>query len=81
MCIICEMDDMVSIETAGKFLTAFDKSRGEMRQSAELMLECAKSAVADDTRKRYDRTHKRMVKLMREWNQLEEFREHCAPEA
>lgn len=40
------------------------------------MLKCSQTAPDPAVRKRYDATYKRMVRLMRDWNALEESREN-----
>jgi hypothetical protein len=71
MCIICNCGD-----DGDSFLTAFLNSQRAMRNAQDWMRRCSTHAVDAESRKRYDATHKRMVKLMREWNALEEFREN-----
>jgi 20S proteasome alpha/beta subunit len=73
MCIICNLP--VESYTATNFLTAFEKSRTAMKEACDLMLKCSKEAIDPDDRKAYDAQHKRMVRLMREWNRTEELRE------
>lgn len=77
MCIICNMGtDFDKIHKADEFLESFAQSRKAMKRAADAMLECSKIAVALDDRKRYAAVHKSMVRQMREWNRLEQKREH-----
>ncbi len=75
MCIICNMPDFKH-EPADRFLSTFEMSRRSMKAAAEAMLECSKVANTPEARKRYDATYKKMVRQIREWNKLEEKREH-----
>lgn len=62
----------------GRFLEHFQQARAEMEEAAKSMLTLSKSATAVKdpvAAQRYDATHKRMVRLIREWNSLEHFRE------
>lgn len=78
MCIICECYCMnsASMHTAEMFLSEFERSRQAMKSAADIMLQVSKIAVTPEGRKQYDRTHKIMVKLIRQWNVLEQSREH-----
>lgn len=70
MCIICES------EMAGdRFLAAFKQSREAMEKASVAMLAASMAAATPEGKRRYDRTHKAMVRLMREWNSLEASRE------
>ncbi|WP_020178102.1 hypothetical protein [Methylopila sp. M107] len=82
MCIICNLmvgSDQSGALLADAFLHKFDQSRKAMQAAAYQMLVCSKAAQNPDVKKQYDRTHKRMVALMRQWNSLEEFREAATP--
>ena len=70
MCIICNCD-----ETGEAFLIAFEGARTNMQAARDHMLECSRVAIDQDVRKQYDATHKQMVRLIREWNSLEQQRE------
>lgn len=77
MCIICNVgDDMKDIETAEQFLSTFADAQKAMKTASEKMLEVSKIACTADDRKRYDAIHKEMVRQIREWNKLEQKREH-----
>ena len=65
MCIVCR----VGVELADEFRGAFYRARKEMERARDAM---AKAAEVDPD---YDRTHKRIVKLLREWNRIEHTRE------
>lgn len=79
MCIICAMAKHEDVDTACEFLSAFHRAQANMKISAELMKRCSEIAVRPATKKQYDRTHKKMVRLMKEWNKLEHFREAHQP--
>jgi len=75
MCIICNMgSDDTAANHALQFLRDFATAQKAMAESAAALHECAK------VDRRYDATHKTMVRLIREWNALEHTREHTAPD-
>ena len=72
MCIICRLgakDDFDGPKKATAFLDAFERAKGAMQAATDAMAECAKMDP------HYDRTHKRMVSLQRDWNRIEQERE------
>lgn len=71
MCIICNCGS----GDGDDFLVTFESARIAMNQAKEAMLKCSKTATSEEAKDRYDATHKKMAKLIREWNKLEEFRE------
>ena len=73
MCIICNAGDV-----GDDFLSAFESSRSAMRDAAKAMLKV--KAAAPQHAAQYDRAHKQMVRLIREWNKVEMLREqHMEP--
>lgn len=78
MCIICNCPPYSS--EPNTFLSAWDLSVIAMRETAAKMLAVSKIAITPEHRKRYDATHKQMLRVMHEWNKLEHFREGHAPE-
>ena len=71
MCIICKMgDDGAGLNAADEFLREFGIAQQAMRKATEAMLACSR---VDEN---YDRTHKQMVRLLREWNGITHTREH-----
>jgi hypothetical protein len=76
MCIICNTPG--NEQKADEFLTEFAAAQRHMRAAAHWMLEISKVAVPAH-RERYDGIHKDMVRQIREWNKLEEKREHSNP--
>lgn len=71
MCIICNMgDDKAAAAHAAQFLRDFATAQKAMSEAAAALYECAKID------RRYNPTHKAMVRLIREWNALEHTREH-----
>lgn len=77
MCIICNMPDF-KCEPAEDFLNSFREAREAMKRAADAMLLVSKTANFAH-RARYDGIHKEMVRQIREWNKLEEKREHENP--
>lgn len=71
MCIICNCDGDVGFD----FLVAFYESQSSMKKAAAAMKAASRAAKLPEDRKRYDQVHKRMVKLLREWNSIEHMRE------
>lgn len=74
MCIICNTP--IHDKTAEEFLIEFAAAQSRMKAAAQRMLEVSKVAIQPKDRERYDRIHKEMVRQIREWNKLEEKREH-----
>ena len=64
MCIVCNCD-----EAGDDFLIKFERARSAMKEATEAMRRCS------EIHRDYDRTHKLMVKLTREWNRVEQQRE------
>jgi hypothetical protein len=73
MCIICNCGDI-----GDEFLCEFGRARASMKSAANWMLKCSQVAKTPEQRKSYDATYKRMVRLMSDWNRLEQQREHSA---
>jgi hypothetical protein len=73
MCIICNLGIEKS-DLADDFLCEYARSKDSMNKAAKSLLECSKN-VSGDIHKNYDREYKHMVKLIREWNKIEELRE------
>lgn len=71
MCIICNMPAPEGVFEAEKFLHHFELAGNNMKLAADNLKLCYDLTK----RKSYDRTHKKMVKLMRDWNRLEHERE------
>ena len=78
MCIICECG---TSDASEEYLMSHEKTKLEMRKAAKAMLECSKVAITKEGRKSYDNTHKKMVKLIRDWNRIEQEREEFYREA
>lgn len=79
MCIVCNCDTL-----GDDFLTAFHQARHYMGRAASLMLECSKRVSDPEAKRSYDRSHKHMRRVLRDWNRTEEMREqattpHAAP--
>lgn len=91
MCIICNLPPF-DFAIADRFLNEFDRARDAMRSAEKAMLACAASARQGDvdkvytedgfglkTAQRYDRIHKKMVRVRRLWAQIEAEREKDMP--
>lgn len=72
MCIICNADGDPS---ADAFLMAFAQAQRSMKEAAAAM-HAVSNVVGPEHRARYDGIHKEMVRQIREWNKLEQKREH-----
>ena len=68
MCIICN----VGTDLADPCLWEHVQARLAMQKAADAFM------AASKVDRRYDATHKAMVRLIRDWNRLEETREHVA---
>jgi len=76
MCIICNCtkggsaeEEVANMMKACDFLDSFEVARSSMRRAAGLIHTLSKID------RRYDRTHKRMIRLIRDWNRIEQERE------
>ena len=73
MCIICNLSvkgkEHEGCQLAINFINKFEQASHAMKQATNSMLEVKKFD------RNYDNTHKKMVKLMRAWNRLEQERE------
>jgi hypothetical protein len=80
MCIICNVvtddDPHGRLDTANEFLASFERAQKAMKDAADAMLKVSKLPPYPEIRKRYDMMHKEMVRQCREWNKLEQKREH-----
>lgn len=77
MCIICNCGN-----TGDEFLSEFIAARSALERASALMLECSKTATRPtnndpffEARAKYDSIHKKMVKILRDWNRIEHERE------
>lgn len=77
MCIICNS------ATGDLFLGEFAVARAAIERAKDAMLECSKNAVGEyagvtdtEMRAKYDKIHKKITRLLREWNNIEHEREH-----
>lgn len=70
MCIICNMrGDMAATEAASDYLYHQQQAHIHMRKASENMLVCSK------VDRKYDKAHKRIVRSIRAWQDIEETRE------
>lgn len=77
MCIICNASvDQETALVAVDFLDQFERARHAMEKATADML--LLSQRLPNQRKQYDRSHKAMRALIRQWNNLEHQREKCA---
>ena len=72
MCIVCNCDNK-GIE----FLDHFSQAKKKMKEASVLMLECSKVAKDIEAKKRYDKAHKKIVRIIKDWNKIEHERENC----
>lgn len=76
MCIVCNCTTSeASFWQADKFLSDYRKAQEAMRAATEAMLAVSQLDIAPEHRERYDRTHKQMLRVMRDWNKIEQMRE------
>jgi len=76
MCIICNMQrDDLGFDAAEDFLSSHYRAGKTMREASDAMLKCSKLAINKEDKKRYAMIHKKMVKMRRAWNALEQLRE------
>lgn len=80
-CIICNVSFgpvmQSNAEKASKFLGTFSYAGNQMKEAASQLLELSKILKEryPEEAKRYDREHKKMVRIIREWNSIEHSRE------
>ena len=65
MCIICNCG-----ADGENFLASFSLSRDAMKKAKDEMMKCS------SVDRRYDAIHKKMVRLIKEWNSIEQEREN-----
>lgn len=79
MCIICNAsagkDSEVTVDIATEFLQHFKGAQQDMQKAASRMLALSQFVGMPEDRKRYDRTHKQMLRIMKDWNNIEHQRE------
>ena len=73
MCIICNCKEYS--KAPDEFISAFESSRASMKKACDSMKRVSEEAISEEHAKRYDRTHKKMVRLLRDWNRIEQERE------
>jgi uncharacterized coiled-coil DUF342 family protein len=73
MCIICNCGD-----DGDEFLTAHSRTSGAMQEAKDAMLKCSQTATDPAVRKRYDAMHKKITRMLRDWNRIEQERESGA---
>ena len=78
MCILCNMgQDKSAWAEADKFLGNFADASRAMRQAVEQM-RVVVGVCPSGHMSQYDAAHKAMVRILRDWNRVEETREHPA---
>lgn len=76
MCIICNAGDSLEcLDLANAYLSWFSSSSFYMRQVENHMLAISQKFPDEADRKRYAAFHKRLVRMRRAWNRLEQERE------
>ena len=80
MCIFCNMGhDESALNEADKFLGEFAGASRKMKQAVDQMKVVA-GVCPPAHRSQYDAAHKALVRILRNWNRMEELREHPAPD-
>ncbi len=78
MCILCNMGHDANARCeANFFLGDFAGASKKMKLAVEQMRVVAR-ACPPSHRGQYDAAHKAMVRILRDWNRIEETREHPA---
>ena len=72
MCIECNVPPYD--KSASDFLGEFDSALHHMKKASQAMLHVSK-VTYPEYKKQYDKMHKRMVRITREWAQIEHERE------
>jgi len=70
MCIVCNCNSI-----GLTFLSRFSEAQQRMKDASELMLSCSRVAKDKETKKRYDKAHKKMVRIIKDWNKIEHERD------
>lgn len=73
MCIFCNVG-----YDADKFLTPYHRARMQMREAIVGMEAVIRAAPDRAVQGRYKRAHHKMVRLLRDWNRIEQERENGA---
>lgn len=73
MCIVCKCGD-----AGEEFLFEFAKAQSSMKSAGTAMLRCAESAKEVNAKRQYSMIHKKMVRILREWNAIEHERERLS---
>jgi hypothetical protein len=72
MCIISNLRDSANdIYAVTDFLTAYRNAQVAMDAATKAMLAVTKLDLSPEDKRRYDRDHKQMKRLMREWNTMD----------
>ncbi len=78
MCILCNMGhDDNALKEADEFLCAFAIASQKMKLAVKQM-ETVAIVCPPKYRSQYDAAHKTMVRILREWNRIENLREYPA---
>lgn len=75
MCIICNLIDPNDLHVADAFLNTFRRAGDEMARAETALLVVATKVGAGDGA-RYRSLHKKLVRVRKEWNRLEQIREN-----
>lgn len=74
MCIICKTSTEEGVLAANVFLSEYSMAQRRMKAAIKAMLE-VKDHVSPEQARQYDRIHKRMKAILRDWNSIEHQRE------
>lgn len=74
MCMICNAISPEGVGSANDFLSEYSMTQRHMAKAIASLLE-VKKHVSPDHARQYDRIHKRMVAISRDWNKIEHQRE------
>jgi phage terminase large subunit-like protein len=76
MCIICNVHTEHNAQSqVDHFLRSFSNAGTAMQSAAKAMHDILPEVIKPEDRQRYDGIHKKMVKIIKEWNNLEHERE------
>lgn len=66
MCIVCISED---------FLHHFSLAHREMKKATQAMLKVSQNSYTPELAKNYDKVHKKMLRVMKQWARIEQERE------
>lgn len=84
MCIICNGEDQRGGELASNYLSSFRDSGRQMRKAIDDLAAFRNHLTDRDTIAQYDAHHKRLTRMLRDWNRSDMDREPscgCGPKS